>query len=51
MTNNVLQNKGFRNSDYDDLARTTKIWVSRVRRHIRETNCAHCKNILNENEA
>ncbi|MGC2308038.1 MAG: hypothetical protein WA461_06525 [Nitrososphaeraceae archaeon] len=51
MTDTILQDKVFRNSDDDDLSRTTDIWISRIRRHIRETNCAHCKNILNENEA
>jgi hypothetical protein len=45
MTNNVLQNKGFR-KESDAIAIAAKILISKIRKHVEEDGCTCCRRAL-----
>lgn len=52
MEKSILSQKDFhQSSSPDTLAAETKVWISRIKRHIETTNCPHCKKVLNNIEA
>ena len=53
MEKSILSQKHFRQSSSpfpDTLAEETKIWISRMKKHLEITNCDHCKRVLNNIE-